>query len=129
MAGRSPPSLTALNKRTPLHRPSCYAPVTHTYGADPMKRLLHISRYHWLVVFLLAGLATVIIAYGSVNLLSMSMANLRFLREHGWLALTSGGAVQFALIGVNGILVLACFLLFKICETELVMRYRRWQDR
>lgn len=94
-----------------------------------MKRLFRISRYPSLLVFTLAGISAVIVAYASYNLLTTSMANLRFLRQHGWLAFTSGGFLQLLQIAANGTAALAFFLVFKICESELVIRYRRWQDR
>lgn len=94
-----------------------------------MKRLLKISRYPGILVFLMAGIAAIIVAYASLNLLNASMANLHFLREHGWLAVTSGGLVQLLVIILNGAIALLFFLVFKVCESELVLRYRRWQDR
>jgi len=94
-----------------------------------MKRLFQISRYPALFVFLLAGASTVVIAYSSYNLLSLSMANLHFLRKYGWLAVSEGGLLQFVEILAYAILALACFFVFKICETELLIRYRQWQDK
>ncbi len=94
-----------------------------------MKRLVRISGYPGILVFLLAGLAAAIFAYSTFNLLSISMANLSFLREHGWVAITSGGLVQLLGILANGAVALACWLVFKACENELIERYRRWQDR
>ena len=94
-----------------------------------MKRLFTISGYPALFVFTLAGVSLAVVGYATYNLLSLSMANLDFLREHGWLAVTSGGLVQFLEILLSGTVALAFFLLFKICESELIARYRRWQDR
>lgn len=94
-----------------------------------MRKLFRISGYPALLVFLLAGVSAVIVAYSTVNLLGMSMANLSFLRMHGWDALATGGLVQFSLIVGTGAVALFFFIVFKICEAELVARYRRWQDR
>lgn len=94
-----------------------------------MKRFFRISRYPAFLVFLLAGGAAVMVAYCSFNLLDLSMANLRFLRQHGWLAVTSGAWLQLLQIMFYGLVALAFYLLFKICESELVIRYRRWQER
>ncbi len=94
-----------------------------------MKRLFRISGYPFVFVFALTGLAAAIFAYFTYNLLHLSMANLQFLREHGWVAVMSGGLVQLLGIVFNSAIALAAFLLFKICESELVIRYRRWQDR
>ncbi len=94
-----------------------------------MKRLFRISGYPGVLVFVLAGVAAAIFAYSTYNLLTVSMANLNFLREHGWLAVTSGGLVQLLGILAHGAVALACWLLFKACEADLIDRYRRWQDR
>ena len=94
-----------------------------------MKRLFQISRYPGIAVFAIAGLSLVLAAFATVNLLNLSMANLAFIRKHGWLAIKQGALVQLLELLVLGSAALACFVLFKICETELVMRYRNWQDR
>ena len=94
-----------------------------------MKRLLRISRYPWIAVFALAGLTAAIVAYSSYNLLQASMANLHFLQRHGWQAIRFGALLQLLEIVIYGAMALTFFLLFKICESELVVRYRRWQDR
>ena len=94
-----------------------------------MKRLFQVSRYPAVLVFVLAGFSAVIVAYASFNLLTISMANLHFIQAHGWLALRSGALIQLLGIAFYGVIALAFFLIFKICESELVLRYRRWQDR
>ena len=103
-----------------------------------MKRFFQVSRYPAVLVFVLAGFSAVIVAYASFNLLTISMANLHFIQAHGWLALRSGALIQLLGIGAliqllgiafYGVIALASFLIFKICESELVLRYRRWQDR
>ncbi|MEZ5720870.1 MAG: hypothetical protein R3D59_03820 [Paracoccaceae bacterium] len=94
-----------------------------------MKRLFDITRYPALLIFVFAGVALVVVAYASFNLLSMSMANLDFLRRDGLVAVTSGGLVQFLEILVTATVALAFFLIYKICESELVIRYRRWLQR
>lgn len=94
-----------------------------------MKGLLRISGYPAVLVFALAGVSAVIVAYASYNLLSMSMANLHFLRRHGWDALATGGLIQLLLIIATGAVALFFFVIFKICEAELVARYRRWQEK
>ena len=94
-----------------------------------MKRFFQVSRYPAVLVFVLAGFSAVIVAYASFNLLTISMANLHFIQAHGWLALRSGALIQLLGIAFYGVIALASFLIFKICESELVLRYRRWQDR
>ncbi|WP_324752893.1 hypothetical protein [Roseovarius sp. Pro17] len=94
-----------------------------------MKRLFQISRYPGIAVFAIAGLSLVIFGFATYNLLHLSMANLAFIRKHGWLAVEQGALVQLLQILVLGAAALAFFVLFKICESELVIRYRNWQDR
>ena len=94
-----------------------------------MKRLFDISGHSALFIFALAGVSLVVVSYATYNLLNVSMANLSFLREHGWEAVMSGGLVQLLEIVASGTVALAFFLIFKICESELLARYRRWQKR
>lgn len=94
-----------------------------------MKRLFSISAYPGVLVFVLAGLSLTTVAYVTVNLFALSMANFAFLREHGWVAVRTGGLLQLIEIALTGAIALGFFLVYKICETELVARYRRWQDR
>jgi len=94
-----------------------------------MKRFLDISRYPGIIVFMLAGVSIVIVAFATVNLLQMSMANLRYIGEHGWLALQSGALIQLLQLLIFGAVALFFFVVFKICESELVIRYRNWKDR
>lgn len=81
------------------------------------------------MVLLLAGCLTVIFAYATLNLFQMSMANIRFLREFGWTAVMEGGLVQLAQIVLGATVAMLSYIAFKICETELVQRYHKWQNR
>ena len=90
------------------------------------KRLMSLSRYPALIVFILAGLFAVGFAFLATNLFQVAHANLAFLREHGWLAVMEGGLRQLFWITVNGTLALICFLGFKLCESDLIRRYWRW---
>ncbi|MDU8927955.1 hypothetical protein RXV86_11220 [Alisedimentitalea sp. MJ-SS2] len=94
-----------------------------------MKQLIRISGYPAILVFLLAGASITIVGFATYNLLQMGMANLRFIGEHGWLALRTGAFVQLLQLLLYGAVALFFFILFKICESELVIRYRRWMDR
>ncbi len=94
-----------------------------------VKRWLSLSRWHVLAVFMLAGIFGILLAFSSFNLFTIGMANLDFLRVHGWVAVMEGGLWQLAGIALNGAFALVCYLGFKFCETELSMRYHRWQDR
>ncbi len=91
--------------------------------------MFKLARYHVIMVLVLAGILTIIFAYATLNLFQMSMANFRFLREFGWTAVMEGGLIQLAQIIACAIAALLSYVGFKICESELVHRYREWQDR
>ena len=92
-----------------------------------MRRWLQLSNYHAIVVFLLAGVFIGLFTWNSYNLAGLAIANLRFLREFGAVALMEGGLRQFAEIVFSGYLSLAFFLGFKACEVDLVYRWRNWR--
>ena len=94
-----------------------------------MKALLNLSRYHWIVVFLAAGVFAIGLAYTSYNLFHLSMANFSFIRRFGWTAIMEGAFVQTLQILVGGCFALFFFFAFKACELELLSRYKNWQDR
>ena len=94
-----------------------------------MKRLFSLSRYPALLVFALAGVFGVVLAFVSVNLLTLAMRNFEFLGEHGWEALRLGGALQLLQIFGSSLVALAAFIGFKACESDLVRRYNDWQKR
>ncbi|UYV37303.1 hypothetical protein N4R57_20525 [Rhodobacteraceae bacterium D3-12] len=94
-----------------------------------MRRFLDITRYPVLVIFTLAGVSIVIVAYTSFNLLHLSMQNFRYIGENGWLALQSGALIQLLQIIAYGVVSLFFFMVFKLCEAEMVLRYRRWIGR
>ena len=94
-----------------------------------MKRFFDITRFPGFAVFVLAGIAIVIVAFASYNLLHIGMANLRYIGEHGWLALQTGALIQFLQILGYGVVSLFFYLVFKVCESELVARYQRWKDK
>lgn len=94
-----------------------------------MKRFFDISRYPVIVVFALAGISIVIVTFTSYNLVQLGMANLRYVGKFGWLALQSGAILQLLQLLVYGAIALIFFILFKICESDLVIRYRNWKDQ
>ncbi|MDX8350537.1 hypothetical protein SLH49_21315 [Cognatiyoonia sp. IB215446] len=82
-----------------------------------------------ILILLIAGILIIIFAYATLNLFQTAMANVRFLREFGWLAVQEGGLVQLAQIVMNGTIAMLSYIGFKLCESELVQRYQRWQNR
>lgn len=94
-----------------------------------MKYLFNVTRWPGLLVFATAGAMTVSFAFITVNLFSTAMANLSFIQRHGWMAVAQGALWQLAGLIFWGFLALLSYVIFKICETELVIRYRHWADR
>ncbi|MGH9844119.1 MAG: hypothetical protein ACREEM_35790, partial [Blastocatellia bacterium] len=87
-------------------------------------RWLQISRYHNLVLFLAMGGFGALFAWNSFNLVSLSMANYRYISVFGVMALMEGGLRQTVSLILSGFLSLAFYLGFKACEVELVARWR-----
>lgn len=77
-------------------------------------------------LFLLAGVFAALFAWSSYNLFQTAMANLNLLRSHGWAAAMDGGAWQLLTLVLNGYLSLTLYLGFRVCEDELI---RRWRSR
>jgi hypothetical protein len=92
-------------------------------------KVLHLARYHWVLVFLIAGGFAIAFAYSSYNLFHLSMANIGFIRQNGWLAIQEGALVQtLQILGIAGVS-LASYMGFKLCENEMISRYKRWSDQ
>ncbi|MCH2078560.1 MAG: hypothetical protein MK180_17085 [Rhodobacteraceae bacterium] len=88
--------------------------------------LFDIKRWAGILVFFLAGGAAACFAFVTVNLFDHAMASRDFIRKFGWLAVENGALWQVAELIVWGSVALACWVTFKICETELGLRYHRW---
>lgn len=91
--------------------------------------MLRLNRYPVVAILIIAGLFAVIFAYATVNLFQVSMANIRFLREYGWVAVQEGALIQLLQIIGSGVISMLSYMGFKICESELVRRYNNWQSR
>ena len=91
--------------------------------------MFKLKRYPAILVLLFAGVLTIVLAYATLNLFHTSMANFRFLREFGWVAIMEGGLLQLVEIFANALVALLSYIGFKICEAELVHRYHNWQDK
>lgn len=94
-----------------------------------MKRLFRVAGYPAVLVFLCAGIAAAVLAFGSLRLLTSGLSLMRMVQEQGWPVLTEEGWPQPLRVAGFGVLALSAYLVFRICETELVARYRDWQDR
>lgn len=94
-----------------------------------MARLwLEIHAYHAFVLFLAMGACAALFAGSSYNLASLAIANFRFLREFGWLAVMEGGLWQLLEIAAYGLLSLTFDMGFNSCEHELVHRWSAWRS-
>lgn len=88
--------------------------------------LLNLTRWPTGLIFVLAGLVAACFAFVTVNLFSVAMANVSFLREHGALAVQLGALWQLAGLIGWGAASLAMWVVFKICEQILEDRYLTW---
>ena len=76
--------------------------------------------FHWLATFLLMGLFSVLGALASVNIFVLLDANVRFLSQHGVMAVMEGALTQLGQLLLSGLFALAMYLGFKACERVLV---------
>lgn len=90
---------------------------------------MRLNRYPAVVILLIAGCLTVIFAYATLNLFQTSMANIRFLREFGVMAVMEGALWQLMHILFSSAIAMLSYIGFKICESELVHRYHDWQNK
>jgi putative effector of murein hydrolase LrgA (UPF0299 family) len=83
-----------------------------------------VQRWHIAMVF--AGLSTsaVVFAWTTFNLYQIASSNFRFIANYGLMGLNDGGLLQFFEICFYALLSLLMFLLFKGCETEIMVRWR-----
>lgn len=91
--------------------------------------LFDLSIWPALLVMVLAGVAATVLAFATINLFTESMANIAFIRQHGWVAFEVGAARQIGELALAGGIALIAYLVFKFCETELSVRYRDWINR
>ncbi|MCB1431572.1 MAG: hypothetical protein KDK75_03810 [Alphaproteobacteria bacterium] len=88
------------------------------------QRWLLPQTYHSAVLFFAMGVFGALTAWISFSLIHVAMENIRFLRMFGGVAIMEGGLTQLAEIIAYGLLSLAFYLCFKVCEVELVARWR-----
>jgi hypothetical protein len=79
-------------------------------------------RRHLVVSFLLMTASFVFFGYLTIDLVHLLSSNAAFIVRHGWLALMSGGLLQFGELSLLALLAMACYLLFKLCEQALLQR-------
>ncbi|MBS7689985.1 hypothetical protein I0D68_17420 [Pseudomonas lalucatii] len=79
-------------------------------------------RRHLLTCFLLMTASFVAFGYLTIDLVQLLGSNAAFIVRHGWLALMSGGLLQFAQLLLIALLAMVCYLLFRLCEQVLLQR-------
>lgn len=89
-----------------------------------MNLFADIARWPGWALFLIMAASGGALAWVSVDLVRLAMANHAFVAEHGVEALTNGALEQAAGLALNGLIALACYLVFKTAEAELVARWR-----
>jgi len=77
---------------------------------------------HSIMTFLVMGLAFIGFGLTSLNLLYLIRANIELVYQHGTVALLDGALQQLLELIVSGVLGLAMYLVFKVCEHILVAK-------
>ena len=93
------------------------------------RKWLKFSAYPAAVIFMAAGLCATTLAWHTASLVHDAMANSSFLFDYGLMGFMDGGALQLLQILWHGVIALLAFFGFKACETDLMRRWRAWQER
>jgi hypothetical protein len=91
--------------------------------------MLNLRNYRAVTVLLIAGIFTLIFTLSTLNLLRLGIANLEFIRDYGWIAIMEGALIQLAKLAGSSAIALISYMGFKLCEHELVQKYRDWQGK
>ncbi|MBF9032520.1 hypothetical protein HKCCE3408_19145 [Rhodobacterales bacterium HKCCE3408] len=91
--------------------------------------IINLTRWPAILILALAGGAATAFAFVTANLFTQAMANVGFIRQHGYMAIEEGALIQLSLLGFWGLLALIAYLVFKACEVELMFRYFNWAKR
>jgi hypothetical protein len=79
--------------------------------------------YHSFVLYMVMGLCSIALAWLSLGLFAMAMANVDYLTMHGLMAIMDGGLLPLIWIGLKAALALVFYLGFKGIEHELLIRW------
>lgn len=85
-------------------------------------RLFRFLLRRWWAALLLLGLSFVLFGVASYNLFDVLQANLRFIAEHGLMAVMDGALLQLAELLAYGYAAAICYTGWKLCEKALVWR-------
>ncbi len=83
----------------------------------------------WPLLLAAMTMSFTVFGLASANLFLMLSANLRFLREHGLLALQSGGALQLAALAFTAYVGVLALALTKWFEHRFMDRLSEWTTR
>jgi hypothetical protein len=97
-------------------------------SADYQTSLFKWMVRHWVVTFLLMGMAFVVFGFLSLNLVQVFVANIRFLTEHGFEAVKDGGLLQLLELIASAYGAIAFYVMFKTCEHALVERLAHYHN-
>jgi hypothetical protein len=89
-----------------------------------IRKWLRPSSHSMPVLFMLAGLFGGLFAWNSFNLIHLAMANVQFLEMFGATAINEGGLRQLIEIAAYAAMSLVFYMAFKVCEVEIVHRWR-----
>jgi hypothetical protein len=76
--------------------------------------------FHWLVTLLLMGLFGLIFGLSSANLFKLIVETLRYIAEHGAMAVMEGALGQLFWLIFYGYLAVLAYVLLKACEHALM---------
>lgn len=88
-----------------------------------MSDWLRPKGYHSFVLYMVMGMFSIALAWLSLGLFAMAMANVDYLTMHGLMAIMEGGLLPLVVTGVKAAFALLFYLGFKGIEHELLMRW------
>ncbi len=80
-----------------------------------------MTRY-WPVTFIVMVLSFLVFGVVSINLAQTFLANIQLIQMHGYMALVDGALRQLLELLVTASFAVACYVVFKTCESALVQR-------
>ena len=81
-----------------------------------------VVTFHWLVTLVLMGVFGLTFGLSSANLFHLLTENLRFIAEHGAMAVMEGALGQLFWLIFYGYLAVVAYVLLKACEHALMDR-------
>ncbi len=79
-------------------------------------------KQYWPVTFVVMVLSFLLFGALSLNLAQTFLANIQLISTHGYIALMDGALLQLVELLTSACLNVACYVVFKTCESALVQR-------